>query len=71
MMLKKTNRFLFSAIFLSITACSNNAMYFNGQTNLRTECHRGAISQYDECMARTSTSYEEYRRDRDEALKND
>lgn len=57
-----------TVLLLSATACSNRAMYFNGQTNLRTECHEGPMSQYDECMARTSRSYEEYQRDREEAL---
>jgi hypothetical protein len=67
--MKKTSVLLITVLFLSATACSNRAMYFNGQTNLRTECHMGPMSQYDECMARTSTSYEEYLRDRDAALK--
>jgi hypothetical protein len=69
-MMKKTKGLLLFALFLSATACSNKAIYMNAQTNLRTDCHRGPMSQYQECMARTSTSYEEYLRDREEALKN-
>lgn len=68
MRVHKAGMLMMVVLVLSYTACSNRAMYFNGQTNLRTECHRGPISQYDECMARTSTSYEEYRRDREETL---
>lgn len=50
-----------------VTACNNKTIYLAAQNNLRIECHKGPISQYQECMARTSRSYEEYIRDREEA----
>ncbi|MDO9518860.1 MAG: hypothetical protein Q8K97_15830 [Pseudohongiella sp.] len=69
-MIRKFNGILVLVLFLSAAACSNKAVYMNAQTNLRTECHMGPMSQYQECMARTSRSYEEYLRDREEALRN-
>ena len=66
-MIIKTGAILMTVLFLSAAACSNKAIYMNAQTNLRTECHKGPMSQYQECMARTSRSYEEYLRDREEA----
>jgi hypothetical protein len=44
--------------------CSSRAVYDNMQRNNRQECANGPPAQYDECLDRSSKSYEEYQRDR-------
>jgi len=62
------NIYLVLLIALSIGACSNKAIYDNIQLNNRNDCAKLPPSQYDECMERANKSYEEYERERKEAL---
>ncbi|GEM_PF-525433 len=49
-----------------ISACSNKSLYENIQANNQFACNNLANSQYDECMERSSVSYEEYEEKRTE-----
>tara|TARA_R110001599_G_C12267242_1_gene660984 strand:+ start:5381 stop:5578 length:198 start_codon:yes stop_codon:yes gene_type:complete len=55
-------------IAISIGACSNKAIYDNIQLNNRNDCAKLPLSQYEECLERANKSYEEYERERKEAL---
>lgn len=46
--------------------CSNKDLYENIQANNQFACNNVAVSQYDECMDRSSMSYEEYEAKRTE-----
>lgn len=50
------------------SGCSSQAVYDNIQLNNRRECSKLPPAQYEECMARAGKSYEEYKREREEAV---
>lgn len=54
-------------VALLTASCSNRGIYEGIQTSNRIDCTRLPPSQYDECMQRNDTSYEEYERQRQEA----
>lgn len=56
------------AILILLSACSNKAVYENVKWNNQIECLRLPPDQYDECMERSSKSYEEYESERQETL---
>ena len=60
--------YLVILIALLVGACSNKAVYDNFQLNNRNDCAKLPPSQYEECMERASKSYDEYERERKEAL---
>lgn len=65
-----TSKRLFIALTLcALTACSNKAVYDNIQLNQRNKCLKEPPALYEECIKRTEKSYEEYQREREEALK--
>lgn len=51
---------IFALMALSISACTNKSLYENIQSNNQFACNNVAASQYDDCMDRSSMSYEEY-----------
>jgi hypothetical protein len=53
---------------LLFVGCSNKAVYDNIQFNNRKECNKVPPSQYEECIDRSSKSYEEYGRERKEVI---
>lgn len=53
---------------LLFAGCSKKAVYDNIQLNNRNECNKVPPSQYEECIERTSKSYEEYERERKEVI---
>tara|TARA_R110002073_G_scaffold125486_9_gene270046 strand:- start:429 stop:656 length:228 start_codon:yes stop_codon:yes gene_type:complete len=55
-------------IFLTVTACSNRGVYEGIQASNQFECSKLPPTQYDECMQRANTPYQEYERNRTEAL---
>ncbi len=63
--------FLFTGLLLvlAISACSSRQAYEAMQTRERNECLKVPESQYQECMERTSQSYDEYRREREDLKK--
>lgn len=55
---------VFFVLFV-VAGCSNKAVYDNIQHNNRQACNRVPPAQYDECMARSDKSYQEYERERE------
>jgi hypothetical protein len=51
-----------------LTGCSNSSIYNGIQASNQFECSKLPPSQYDECMQTTDKSYDEYERERKEAL---
>ena len=49
-----------------VAGCSHKDLYENIQANNQFACNNVAPSQYDECMERSSMSYEEYEAKRTE-----
>lgn len=66
MTLKST--FALILISLTLSACSNQAIYNTLQQNQRNACLKEPPVLYEECMERASQSYQDYRRERDEML---
>ena len=59
-----------TVIFTLLTgACSNKAIYDNIQLNNRQQCAKLPPSQYDECIAHYSKTYDEYEKERKEVIK--
>lgn len=54
---------------LLLASCSNKAVYEDLQRNKRNECLQVPPAEYDRCMRTMEQSYEEYERQRQEALK--
>lgn len=58
-------------VCILLAGCSSKAVYDNVQRNNRQECVNVPPAQYEECIQRSSQSYEEYKRDRAEVLKSE
>lgn len=59
---------LISLFLLGITGCSNKAIYDNIRAQQRDACLNEPPPAYVECIERTNKTYEEYERERKEAL---
>ncbi len=55
-------------IFLIIAGCSSRGAYEGIQTSNRFECSKLPSPQYDECMNNANKSFDEYERERKEAI---
>jgi len=55
-------------ICLIIAGCSSRVAYEGIQASDRSECLELPPSQYDECMNNANKSYDEYERERKEAI---
>ena len=55
-------------VMMYLTGCSNRGVYEGIQVSNRNECFKLPPSQYDECVENTNISYDEYERERKEAL---
>lgn len=55
---------------LAITGCSSRQIYDSVQYNQRNECMKLPGSQYDECMERVNKPFDQYEKERNEALGN-
>ncbi len=65
-------RMTLSIIFIALLAgCSKREIYDNILVDQRNRCIHQRPSEYDECIKRTSKSYEEYERERQELLHSD
>lgn len=62
------NKLSILVLLLLVTACSNRAVYENMHIHQRNECLKVQPSVYEECMEGQNKSYEEYQREREEAL---
>lgn len=54
---------------LLLASCSNKGVYQDLQRNKRNECLQVPPAEYDRCMRSMEQSYEDYERQRQEALK--
>ena len=59
---------LFLVLMFLAAGCSNRGAYEGFQVSNRNECIKLPPSQYDECMENANISYDEYERERKEAL---
>lgn len=57
---------MLTVVLALVAGCSNKDLYENIQANNQFACENVAPSQYDECMNRSSMSYEEYEAKRTE-----
>ena len=57
---------MLTLVLALVAGCSNKDLYENIQANNQFSCENVAPSQYDECMDRSSMSYEEYEAKRTE-----
>ncbi|MAD73485.1 MAG: hypothetical protein CML20_01550 [Rheinheimera sp.] len=55
---------------ITVSGCSNKAVYQNLQLNKKQECRRLPVTQYDDCMRDMAQSYEEYERQRKQVIEN-
>lgn len=55
-------------LLVLLAGCSNRAVYENIQINQRQACLNVPPPEYDACMARVSQPYEDYERERREAI---
>lgn len=55
-------------MFFLLAGCSNRGVYEGVQASKRIECSKYPLSEYDECMENANKSYDEYERERKEAL---
>jgi hypothetical protein len=55
-------------VLLSLAGCSYRGAYDSLQASNRMACSKLPPSQYNECVERTQTSYDEYERERQETL---
>jgi len=65
---KSMNRLLILLVLLGMTACSNRAIYESTRIQQRNDCLKEPPPLYEECVERTNKTFEEYRREREEAL---
>ncbi|HAC28366.1 MAG: hypothetical protein CMG79_19620 [Marinobacter sp.] len=70
-MMNVTKTLYLLLVCVLVAGCSSKAVYDNVQRNNRQECVSVPPPQYDECIQRSSKSYEEYERDRSEVLKSE
>lgn len=52
-----------------LVGCSNRAVYDNIQLNQRNECFKLPPSQREDCLDSIDKSYDEYRKDREDVIK--
>jgi len=60
---------IFLGVLGLLVACSNQQMYKAARHYERSICQQEQGAAYDECMARTHQSYEDYEREREQAVK--
>lgn len=56
------------SVSLLIAACGNQAVYDNLQLNSQRRCGQLPPSEYEACMEEANRTFEEYNRERDDAL---
>ncbi len=62
------NKLLMVLLMLGIAGCSNEAIYDKLHLDARNKCVKEPPPTYFECIERTNKSYEEYERERKEAV---
>lgn len=59
-------KLLIVLVMFGVVGCSNKAIYNKFRLDERNRCIKEPQSTYSECIKRTSKSYEEYEREREE-----
>lgn len=57
-----------SIILLTMAGCTSRGAYEGVQARNRLECSKLPPSQYEECMKNANKSFEQYKREREEAI---
>lgn len=55
-------------LIIAATGCSNKAIYDAVQTSSRHSCDHHYGDKYEDCIERHKTTYEDYKRQREEIL---
>lgn len=63
--------FLLMMALCLVAGCSNQQMYEAIQRDQRQQCQTLPETEFERCTARTGQSFEDYWREREEALKRD
>lgn len=58
-------------VFFILSGCSARGAYEGLQMSKRNDCSKVPPYQFDECMAKASKTYDEYERERKQALSKD
>jgi len=65
-----TPRYLIAFLLITLTACTKQ-QYFEGlKAGRRAECLEYPVSEYEDCVDETDTSFEEYNTKREEIVGN-
>ena len=64
----KNHTLLIMLSVLIIAGCSSRQIYDSFQYEQRNECMKLPGSQYDECLERVNKPFDQYERERNEAL---
>ncbi len=69
--LAKLSSLLLITAVLSITlsACSKQNWYLGAQAAKQAQCMKGPDAEYENCMQQSNENYDEYKKSRDELLK--
>lgn len=59
---------LLVTLYLILFGCTNRGVYEGIQASNRFECSKLPLVQYDKCIESASKSYDEYERERKEAI---
>jgi hypothetical protein len=62
-------RILFISIFFIVAACSSKSVYEATQNSRLIECNTLQGEVYEQCIEENATPYEDYKRERDAAIK--
>ena len=62
------DKLLIFSVVAFVAACSNKAIYDNIQHSNRRQCAELPPSQYEQCVKQANKPYEEYEKERQEAL---
>ena len=62
------SKFFLVLVILLLSACSNRAVYETMQSHEREECAKGPAHAYQSCLEATQKPFEEYERERNEAI---
>ncbi len=60
--------FLPLCLLLTLSACNQSGMYKSVQMGQQNACQSLTGSDYDECMAAHSKDYDQYQREREQAM---
>jgi len=63
-----TRKYLVALLLLSLTACTRQQYYEGLKAGRRATCLEYPESEYEDCVDETNTSFEEYKRQRQQVI---